>query len=455
MGDRARRRIFGTDGVRGRVGEFPITPEIILKLGWAAGRILGGPEGGKIVIGKDTRVSGYLLESALEAGLSAAGMDISLIGPMPTPGIAYLTRTARARAGIVISASHNPYHDNGIKFFLPDGSKLLDESELKIEALMQEPMQTVPPDRLGKAERFPDAPGRYIEYCKSTLPPNLSLSGLKLVIDCANGASYHVAPSVFEELGAEVTSVGTEPDGFNINENCGSTEPEYLQRMVAETKADVGIALDGDGDRVLMVDEHSQLIDGDQILYVMSQKRIHNGTLSGGIVGTSMTNLGLELACQAQGIPFSRAAVGDRHVYEMLRQHDWRLGGETSGHILCLEKSPTGDGIIAALDVLESMIEREQPLSALVDGMERVPQSIINVPVRNNFGSPGESIEAQSVQEALREAQNILGGDGRIVLRPSGTEPMIRVMVEGRDQSVVASLSQKLANVVAAVQDRS
>ena len=448
MIDGGQTRIFGTDGVRGRVGNSPITPEIVLKLGWAAGRVLGGKTGGKIVIGKDTRVSGYLLESALEAGLSAAGMDISLIGPMPTPGIAYLTRTARARAGIVISASHNPYYDNGIKFFLPDGSKLADHLERQIEALMREPIETVPPDRLGKAERFPDAPGRYIEYCKSTVSPNLSMSGLKLVIDCANGASYHVAPSVFEELGAEVTAVGTEPDGFNINENCGSTEPEYLQRLVAETKSDVGIALDGDADRVLMVDENSVLIDGDQILYIMTGKRIDKGSMAGGVVGTAMTNLGLELACRSRNIPFARAAVGDRNVHEMLRQRNWSLGGETSGHILCLEKSTTGDGIIAALDVLESMIERDQPLSALTDGMERVPQSIINVSIRGNRGSVGETIEVPAVQAALLEAQNILGGDGRVVLRPSGTEPVIRVMVEGRDQSVVVSLSQKLANVV-------
>jgi len=448
MIDGGKTRIFGTDGVRGRVGESPITPELVLKLGWAAGRVLGGKTGGKIVIGKDTRVSGYLLESALEAGLCAAGMDISLIGPMPTPGIAYLTRTARARAGIVISASHNPYYDNGIKFFLPDGSKLADHLELQIEALMREPIETVPPDRLGKAERFPDAPGRYIEYCKSTVSPNLSMSGLKVVIDCANGASYHVAPSVFEELGAEVTAVGTEPDGFNINENCGSTEPEYLQRLVAETKSDAGIALDGDADRVLMVDENSALIDGDQILYIMTGKRIDNGSMTGGVVGTTMTNLGLELACRSRNIPFARAAVGDRNVYEMLRQRDWSLGGETSGHILCLEKSTTGDGIIAALDVLESMIESDRPLSELTAGMERIPQSIINVSIASNRGAVGETIVAPAVQAALLEAQNTLGADGRVVLRPSGTEPVIRVMVEGRDQSVVLSLSQELANVV-------
>jgi phosphoglucosamine mutase len=443
------KRIFGTDGVRGRVGETPITPEMILKLGWAAGRVLGGKMGGKIVIGKDTRVSGYMLESALEAGLSAAGMNISLIGPMPTPGIAYLTRTARARAGIAISASHNPYHDNGIKFFLPDGAKLPDKLEMDIESLMQEPIRTVTSDRLGKAERFLDAPGRYIEYCKSTVPANLSLSGLKVVIDCANGASYHVAPSVFEELGAEVIGVGTEPDGFNINENCGSTAPEFLQRLVAETKSDVGIALDGDGDRVVMVDENAQLVDGDQILYVMSGKRIKDGVMSGGIVGTAMTNFGLEVACRSRSIPFSRAAVGDRHVHDLLRQYGWFLGGETSGHILCLEKSCTGDGIIAALDVLEAMVVRNKPLSALTCGMERFPQSLINVPMNNRQTMPSELIKAAVVQDALLEVEQTLGGEGRVVLRPSGTEPVIRVMVEGRDRSVVASLGQYLAEIVA------
>jgi phosphoglucosamine mutase len=452
MSESSTKKYFGTDGVRGRVGETPITPDTVLKLGWAAGRVLGGESGGKIVIGKDTRVSGYLLESALEAGLCAAGMNISLIGPMPTPGIAYLTRTARARAGIVISASHNPYYDNGIKFFLPDGSKLPDDVENQIEALMHEPIRTVAADRLGKAERFPGAPGRYIEYCKSTVPANLSLAGLTLVVDCANGAAYQVAPLVFEELGADVIAVGTEPDGFNINENCGSTEPEYLQRLVAENSADVGIALDGDGDRVMMVDEKSQLIDGDQILYVMSGSRADNGSMLGGIVGTAMTNLGLELACQTRGIPFARASVGDRHVYEMLRQRGWILGGEPSGHILCLEKCTTGDGIIAALDVLESMITKDQALSNLTEGMEVFPQTIINVPLKSIQQSPGESIKRAVVQNALQEVERTLGPEGRVVLRPSGTESVIRVMVEGRDQSVVASLGQHLAEAVAAVE---
>jgi phosphoglucosamine mutase len=434
------------------VGETPITPDKVLKLGWAAGRVLGGESGGKIVIGKDTRVSGYLLESALEAGLCAAGMNISLIGPMPTPGIAYLTRTARARAGIVISASHNPYYDNGIKFFLPDGSKLPDDVEGRIEAMMEEPIRTVPADRLGKAERFPDAPGRYIEYCKSTLPASLSLAGLKVVIDCANGAAYHVAPLVFEELGADVVAVGAVPDGFNINENCGSTEPEYLQRLVAENDADVGIALDGDGDRVMMVDEKTQLIDGDQILYVMSGSRVDNGSMLGGIVGTVMTNFGLELACKARGVSFARSAVGDRHVHEMLRQRGWVLGGETSGHILCLEKSTTGDGIIAALDVLESMIKKDKPLSALTSAMEVFPQAIINVSLKNGRDSPEDSIKRGVVQDALLEVERALGAEGRVVLRPSGTEPVIRVMVEGRDQSTVAFLGQQLAKVVADVE---
>jgi len=451
MKSRNSQRLFGTDGVRGRVGEPPITPDSILKLGWAAGRVIGGGNGGKIVIGKDTRVSGYLLESALEAGLSSAGMNISLIGPMPTPGIAYLTRTARARAGIVISASHNPYYDNGIKFFLPDGSKLPNSIETDIERLMDEPMRTVPAARLGKAERFPGAPGRYIEYCKSTVPSNLSLSGLKLVVDCANGASYHIAPSVFEELGAEVIAVGVEPDGFNINENCGSTEPEFLQRLVAENHADAGIALDGDGDRVVMVDENASLLDGDRILYIMSCARLENDLMTGGLVGTTMTNLGLELACQQKQIPFERVAVGDRHIHEKLRQNGWLLGGETSGHILCLDKSSTGDGIIAALDILETMVTRNRRLSELASGMEVFPQTNISVPLADNVHLPNEIIMTPIVQDTLREIEQSLGAGGRVVLRPSGTEPVIRVMVEGRDSQKVARLGQQLANALISI----
>ncbi len=452
MTNRSKKRIFGTDGVRGQVGEPPITPETVLKLGWAAGRVLGNESGGKIVIGKDTRVSGYLLESALEAGLSAAGMDISLIGPMPTPGISYLTRTARATAGIVISASHNLYQDNGIKFFLPDGSKLGDQLEFQIEKLMNKPIQTVPADRLGKAERFPDAPGRYIEHCKNSVSPNLSLRGLKIVLDCANGASYHVAPTVFEELGAHVVPIGVDPDGFNINKDCGSTNPDHLQYMVRQTKADLGVALDGDGDRVLMVDEKSQLVDGDQILYIMSRARIQKGNMSGGIVGTPMTNLGLELACKEANIPFERAAVGDRHVYQLLKQNNWLLGGETSGHILCLEKSTTGDGIIAALDVLESLTERSCTLSSLTLGMEKFPQSIINVSMPRDSALISNFKKSSVVEEAIRDTERILGDGGRVVLRPSGTEPVIRVMVEGRDQSLVSSLSVDLAKVIANTQ---
>ena len=452
MTNRSKKRIFGTDGVRGQVGEPPITPETVLKLGWAAGRVLGNESGGKIVIGKDTRVSGYLLESALEAGLSAAGMDISLIGPMPTPGISYLTRTARATAGIVISASHNLYQDNGIKFFLPDGSKLGDQLEFQIEKLMNKPIQTVPADRLGKAERFPDAPGRYIEHCKNSVSPNLSLRGLKIVLDCANGASYHVAPTVFEELGAHVVPIGVDPDGFNINKDCGSTNPDHLQYMVQQTKADLGVALDGDGDRVLMVDEKSQLVDGDQILYIMSRARIQKGNMSGGIVGTPMTNLGLELACKEANIPFERAAVGDRHVYQLLKQNNWLLGGETSGHILCLEKSTTGDGIIAALDVLESLTERSCTLSSLTLGMEKFPQSIINVSMPRDSALISNFKKSSIVEEAIRDTERILGDGGRVVLRPSGTEPVIRVMVEGRDQSLVSSLSVDLAKVIANTQ---
>ncbi|MBO68754.1 MAG: phosphoglucosamine mutase [Acidiferrobacteraceae bacterium] len=451
MKSRNGQKLFGTDGVRGRVGEPPITPDSVLKLGWAAGRVMGGGNGGKIVIGKDTRVSGYLLESALEAGLSSAGMNISLIGPMPTPGIAYLTRTARARAGIVISASHNPYYDNGIKFFLPDGSKLPSSVETDIERLMDEPMRTVSAAKLGKAERFPGAPGRYIEYCKSTVPSNLSLSGLKLVVDCANGASYHIAPSVFEELGAEVIAVGVEPDGFNINENCGSTEPEFLQRLVAENHADVGIALDGDGDRVVMVDENAKLLDGDRILYIMISTRLENNLMRGGVVGTSMTNLGLELACRQKKIPFERVDVGDRYIHQKLRKNGWVLGGEPSGHILCLDKSSTGDGIIAALDVLEAMVSRSRRLSELAIGMEKFPQANISVPLADSKRLPNEVIMMPIVQEALRKVEQSLGSGGRVVLRPSGTEPVIRVMVEGKDKQEVAGFGQQLANVLTSI----
>jgi phosphoglucosamine mutase len=441
-----KRRYFGTDGIRGRVGEEPITPQTMVKLGWAAGAVFArmGKETGKVIIGKDTRVSGYLLESALEAGFSAAGVDVSLLGPMPTPGIAYLTRTARAHAGVVISASHNAYEDNGIKFFSPDGLKLADDVELAIEAAMDTPLATVSSRELGKAERYPDAAGRYIEYCKSTIPHRLTLDGMKIALDCANGAAYYVAPSVFEELGADVTTVGVEPDGFNINQECGSTHLALLQQTVREIGADVGIALDGDGDRVIMVDADGEAVDGDQILYVLAMARAAEHRLDGGIVGTQMTNLGLEQACLQQSIPFKRARVGDRYVLATLIQEGWSLGGESSGHIICLDKSTTGDGIIAALEVLEVMATSGKSLASLKAGMQVYPQTMVNVRTEGRFDFNGSA----EVKKALKLAEGELAANGRVLLRASGTEPVIRVMVEGSDAILVQRLSQYLADTV-------
>lgn len=442
----AGRNYFGTDGIRGRVGEDPITPEIMLKLGWAAGRVLGAKSGdpGKILIGKDTRVSGYLLESALESGLSAAGVDIRLLGPMPTPAIAYLARTARARAGIVISASHNPYQDNGIKFFSPNGTKLADEVELAIEEEMSRPLRMVSSNALGKAKRYDDAAGRYIEFCKSTFPHRASLEGLRIVVDCAHGAAYQVAPLVFSELGAEVTAIANEPDGFNINRECGSTFPETLRRAVIDTGAHLGIALDGDGDRVIMVDGGGAVVDGDQLLYIIAMDRKVAGTLRGGMVGTLMSNFGLELACRNRNIPFLRAAVGDRHVMSALIEQGWDLGGETSGHIICLDKLTTGDGIIAALQILSAIVRTGRSLAELKAGMELYPQRMINVRMSRRFDVQSST----AVQGAVREVEQELNGEGRVVLRASGTEPVIRVMVEGRDSAQVERLSQQLADVV-------
>jgi phosphoglucosamine mutase len=439
-------RYFGTDGVRGCMGQEPITPETILKLGWAAGRVLGSraSDHAKILIGKDTRVSGYLLESALEAGLSAAGVDIRLLGPMPTPGIAYLTRTARARAGVVISASHNPYDDNGIKFFGPDGMKLPDETEQAIEAMMTEPLITVPPSELGKAKRYDDAGGRYVEFCKSTFPNRLSLEGLKIVLDCANGAAYQVAPHVFSELGAEVIAVANEPDGFNINSECGSTFPIFLKKTLLAKKADLGIALDGDGDRVIMVDDKGEVIDGDGLLYVIAMARQSASQLQGGVVGTLMSNLGLEQALGRINIPFMRSAVGDRHVMGLLQRLGWEVGGETSGHVICLDKSTTGDGIIAALQVLAAVIESGKSLHELKFGMHVYPQNMVNVRMNQQFDVQSSHV----VQEALKQVESELGTKGRVVLRPSGTEPVIRVMVEGADAGQVKRLSQALADTV-------
>jgi phosphoglucosamine mutase len=442
----ASRRFFGTDGIRGKVGEDPITPERVLKLGWAAGRVLAahGGEPGAVLIGKDTRVSGYLLESALESGLSAAGVDIRLLGPMPTPGIAYLTRTSRARAGIVISASHNPYDDNGIKFFSAEGAKLPDEVEAEIERAMDEPLRTVDSSRLGKARRYEDAAGRYIEYCKSTFPHRLSLEDLKIVVDCANGAAYHIAPSVFAELGAHVVAIADEPDGFNINHECGATHPQTLARAVREHGADVGIALDGDGDRVIMADSGGEIVDGDQLLFVMAMERLKAGRLHGGVVGTLMTNLGLELALSSRDIPFKRAAVGDRYVLNLLKQQGWELGGETSGHILCLDKSTTGDGIVSALEVLAALRQSGRSLAELKSGMEVYPQVLINVRMKRRFDVKGSSRVTQAVAAAEAE----LAGKGRVVLRPSGTEPVVRVMIEGHDAALVERLTRELAETV-------
>ncbi|MCB1736393.1 MAG: phosphoglucosamine mutase [Gammaproteobacteria bacterium] len=441
------RRYFGTDGVRGRVGQGVITPEFMLKLGWAAGRVLAGEHGGRVVIGKDTRISGYMFESALEAGLSAAGMDIRLLGPMPTPAIAYLTRTLHAAAGIVISASHNPFYDNGIKFFSADGTKLPDEVELAIEAELDKPMTLVSPKRLGKAVRVEDASGRYIEFCKASIPQSMNFRGMKIVVDCANGATYRTAPSVFSELGAEVISLCARPDGTNINADCGSTKPQMLVSAVLENGADVGIALDGDGDRVIMVDNRGRIIDGDEILYVLATDRKEAGRLSGNtVVGTLMTNLGLEHALRARGIDLARAKVGDRYVMEMLRNNGWMLGGESSGHIICLEKTTTGDGVVAALQVLAAVQRSGRSLHELLHGVNKYPQTMINVPVEGQV----DVNSSVTVTGAVKDAEAMLADRGRVLLRASGTEPLVRVMVEGRDAIEVEQTAQDLANVVQA-----
>ncbi|MGM0680539.1 MAG: phosphoglucosamine mutase [Pseudomonadota bacterium] len=437
------RKYFGTDGVRGRVGEFPITPEFILKLGWAAGRVLGDG-GGKVLIGKDTRISGYIFESALEAGLAAAGMNVCLLGPMPTPGIAHLTRTLHARAGIVISASHNAYPDNGIKFFSAEGTKLPEEVELAIEAMIDQELVTSAPDKLGRANRVDDAAGRYIEFCKSTFPEQLDLNGLHIVLDCANGATYQIAPKVFAELGADLTVIGNDPDGLNINDGCGSTHLEWLQKNVQLQGADLGIAFDGDGDRVLMVDCEGRVIDGDELLYVMTIHRQRMQRLAGGVVGTLMTNLGMEHALQAAGVPFVRSRVGDRYVMEQLQAHGWELGGEGSGHLICLDKTSTGDGIVAALQVLAAIVESGRTLSDLVSGMDKYPQQLINVRLARKV----DVLRTPEVQAAVVAAESELATRGRVLLRPSGTEPLLRVMVEGRDAEQVLRVAQELAGVV-------
>ncbi|MGD8593960.1 MAG: phosphoglucosamine mutase [Gammaproteobacteria bacterium] len=441
-----KRKYFGTDGIRGKVGEGIINPEFMMKLGWAVGRVLacGGKDPGKIIIGKDTRISGYMFESALEAGFSAAGADILLLGPMPTPAIAYLTRTLRAQAGVVISASHNPHQDNGIKFFSAEGTKLSDDIELAIEAEMDKSMECVDSAWLGKAERVEDAAGRYIEFCKASVPFNMTLNHLKIVVDCAHGATYHVAPSVFEELGAEVLTIGTEPDGLNINKNCGSTRPKALQDKVLKTNADVGIGLDGDGDRVIMVDHKGEIVDGDELLYIIAKSRVAEEKMNGAVVGTVMSNLGLEKALQKDGIALKRAKVGDRYVMELLQQGGWTLGGESSGHIICLDRTTTGDGIISALQALHAMFRSQKSLHELKNGMTKYPQCLVNVRIK-------EKVDVHSsplLNDALKQAEHQLKDRGRVLLRPSGTEPLIRVMVEGIDQAEVELLANNLAAVV-------
>jgi len=442
------RKYFGTDGIRGRVGEWPISPEFVLKLGWAAGKVLGGGAGGKVLIGKDTRISGYMFESALEAGLTAAGVNTRLLGPMPTPGIAYLTRTLHANAGIVISASHNPHHDNGIKFFSAQGSKLPDEVELEIEAMLDRPMDTVSSDRLGKARRIEDARGRYIEFCKATIPWSMSFQGMKIVVDCAHGATYHIAPDVFEEVGAEVIAIGAEPDGLNINDGVGATHPQALVDAVLANQADLGIALDGDGDRLIMVDDRGQVRDGDEILYVLAKSRKSTACMVGDLVGTLMTNLGLEVALRDLGIGLARVNVGDRYILEKLQKESWVLGGEPSGHIICLDRTTTGDGIVSALQVLAEMHATGNSLRELCAGMTKFPQELINVDLGR--ADAADLMQSATVLDAVRTVEREMGANGRVLLRPSGTEPLIRVMVEGRDGAAVVANAQQIADAVRA-----
>lgn len=437
------RKYFGTDGIRGEVGQYPITPEFVMKLGWAAGKVFAEQGKKTILIGKDTRISGYMFESALEAGLSAAGVDSGLLGPMPTPGIAYLTRTFYADAGIVISASHNAYHDNGIKFFSGQGTKLNDEIEKAIEEHLDLPMTTVSSDLLGKAFRVNDAAGRYIEFCKSTVR-RLRLKGQRIVLDCAHGATYQIAPAVFRELGAEVVVIGAEPDGLNINKDVGSTSPKALKQKVIETRADLGIAFDGDGDRVVMVDANGEIVDGDELLYIMAIHAKSRGRLGGGVVGTLMSNLGLELALKEDGIGFARAKVGDRYVMQQLKERNWRFGGESSGHLLCLDSTSTGDGIVSALQVMMALQDFDKPLHEVKQGMTKCPQTMINVRRNKDI----DVNEDDTVKAAVASVEKELAGRGRVLLRPSGTEPVVRVMVEGEDASLVAGLTQQLADVV-------
>ncbi len=450
------RQYFGTDGIRGRVGELPITPELVLKLGWAAGRVLAAETmhaGGRpaVLIGKDTRISGYLLEAALESGLSAAGVDVYLSGPLPTPAVAYLTRALRLSAGIVISASHNPFDDNGIKFFSAAGAKLPDAVEQAVERAMALPLACVPSVDLGKARRIDDAAGRYIEFCKSTFPNELDLKGWRIVVDCANGAGYHVAPPVFHELGAEVIPVGNEPNGININAEVGATHPEYLRKAVIEHDAHLGIALDGDGDRLLMADRDGCIYDGDQLLYIIAMDYRRRGALaSGGIVGTLMSNLGLEQALGREGLALERAPVGDRYVLERLIEKRWQLGGENSGHLLCLDKHTTGDAIVSALAVLRALVEQEVTLAAAAAPVTLFPQRLINVRMPKGFDWHGNA----AIRAAEDDARTALGDGGRILLRPSGTEPVLRVMVEAADRHTADACAQRVASRITATLEK-
>lgn len=438
------RKYFGTDGIRGKVGNSPITPDFVLKLGWAAGKVLARHGSRKIIIGKDTRISGYMLESALEAGLAAAGLSASFTGPMPTPAVAYLTRTFRAEAGIVISASHNPFYDNGIKFFSIDGTKLPDHVEEAIEAEMEKPLTCVESAELGRANRIVDAAGRYIEFCKGTFPNEQSLNGLKMVIDCAHGATYHIAPNVLRELGAEVIAIGCDPNGININEECGATDVRQLQERVIAEGANVGLAFDGDGDRLIMVDHLGEKVDGDQILYIIAREALRQGQLRGGAVGTLMSNMGLELALKQLGIPFERAKVGDRYVLEKLQEKGWRLGAENSGHIILLDKTTTGDGIVAGLQVLSAMVRNNMSLHDLCSGMKLLPQILINV----RFTGQHDPLSSDEVIRVTQEVEKELNGKGRVLLRKSGTEPLIRVMVEGEDETQVTAMANRIADAV-------
>jgi len=438
------KKYFGTDGIRGTVGEYPITPDFFLRLGWAAGRVFAREGQGFVLVGKDTRISGYMFESALEAGLAAAGVNTRLLGPMPTPGIAYLTRTLRAQAGIVISASHNPYYDNGIKFFSTEGTKLPDELEHKIEYYLDQPMTTVESAKLGKAKRISDAAGRYIEFCKASIPANIDFSGLRIVVDCANGATYHIAPHVFREVGAEVIEIAAEPDGLNINEQCGATKPDLLKNAVIDYRADLGIALDGDGDRLIMVDHKGEVVDGDELIFIIAKARKAAGKLQGPIVGTLMSNLGMEHALKKLKVDFLRANVGDRYVMELMKQHGSILGGEGSGHIICLDRTTTGDGVVAALQVLAEVHRTGKSLYELKSEMSKYPQVLVNVKVAKKV-DPNSN---ETIQKAVQSVEKELGDSGRVLLRASGTEPLIRVMIEGVNEDVVRKQAHELADVV-------